>query len=293
MRDLEMRTRVDRLLAGECRPDDLTRLFLYLRERSFGIASIREVGDFVAHSTERDKGLTTQESHEFFAAVRLQTQHWNKPIDPANLPPNFANVVQTNFSRLDAEIIKRDTGLTKKSAGVAIRTALAKLGTKPDGQLFQRVSFTPEEAAIVKCSTRSAVYRPAFNEASLLRDFSNVLEKNKLLDASQRKNTKRLGPFLALFAMTAMHQTQLVLNSSGWRASLEAGATDGKLVVWADTKCPILDQPDKWIRVIVPMFTTTLDVADWCDPSLTTVNGEATWTVPLELAVGPKLVPLG
>src|SRR5262249_50208344 len=69
-----LRPRIERLLYGdEFVSDDLSRLFLYLRETSYGRQTVREVGDFVAHFGMRDKGPTTQLATNFFTVLRFFT----------------------------------------------------------------------------------------------------------------------------------------------------------------------------------------------------------------------------
>jgi hypothetical protein len=48
MADPGMRARVERLVQGDVRVDDLTRLFLFARDRCDGRECVREIGDFVA-----------------------------------------------------------------------------------------------------------------------------------------------------------------------------------------------------------------------------------------------------
>jgi hypothetical protein len=84
-------------LKGDFHPDDLTRLFLWLRERSYGAASIREVGDFVAHSDERTKGVVTDELRGFFAHLRLSVRNLGK-TNPTGLQADFLTVTRANFA---------------------------------------------------------------------------------------------------------------------------------------------------------------------------------------------------
>jgi hypothetical protein len=52
MQNRALKARVDRLLGGDYRPEDLTHIFLALRSSSYGRESIRELGDFVAHNRQ-------------------------------------------------------------------------------------------------------------------------------------------------------------------------------------------------------------------------------------------------
>src|SRR3954453_18158076 len=96
-RDLEMRRRVQRLIAGEFRPDDVRPLFLWLRERSYGIGSIREIGDFVAHSDTREKGPITDDARDYFKYLALRLPNKDRKVDPANLPSDFARTLRSRL----------------------------------------------------------------------------------------------------------------------------------------------------------------------------------------------------
>jgi hypothetical protein len=70
MPDPKSKARVDRLLRGEFRPDDLTGLFLYARDHSDGRETVVDTGNFVANHDERYIGIITRSPREWFAVVR-------------------------------------------------------------------------------------------------------------------------------------------------------------------------------------------------------------------------------
>ena len=69
MSDPKSRARVERILSGELRADDLANLFLYARDHCDGRETVKEVGDFVAHHTERTKGVVTRTARDWYAIV--------------------------------------------------------------------------------------------------------------------------------------------------------------------------------------------------------------------------------
>jgi hypothetical protein len=74
MSDARLRVRVERLLRGDLRTDDLSTLFLALRDRSNCAEVVSEIGDFVAHQDERTKGITTRSVRDFFTTLKFQVQ---------------------------------------------------------------------------------------------------------------------------------------------------------------------------------------------------------------------------
>jgi hypothetical protein len=57
------------LLSGRHLVHDLDRLFLAQRDRGHERESFREIGDFVAHRDERQKGLVTQTCRDVSRAL--------------------------------------------------------------------------------------------------------------------------------------------------------------------------------------------------------------------------------
>lgn len=72
----DLRIRARRLATGRHRVEDLDRLFLGLRDRDSGRMSVREIGDFVAHRGERQKGPVTQTARDAFTSIDV----WSFPM---------------------------------------------------------------------------------------------------------------------------------------------------------------------------------------------------------------------
>ena len=98
MPDPASRTRVERLLRGDFRVDDLTRLFLYARDRCDGRESVKEVGDFVAHHNERNKGTVTRATREWFAISGFISRLYTKRYNRDRLPPEAPEFSPLRFA---------------------------------------------------------------------------------------------------------------------------------------------------------------------------------------------------
>src|SRR4051812_33243829 len=59
LEDDRHRFMVLRLLRGEFRAQYFIELYLYARDRCDGRETVRDIGDFIAHRNERDKGFIT------------------------------------------------------------------------------------------------------------------------------------------------------------------------------------------------------------------------------------------
>jgi hypothetical protein len=84
-----------------------------------------------------------------------------------------------------------------------------------NGRKYLQWRLTPQEFAILSCVLSTVVERPVFTDETLFRDFLYVLEKDKLIESSERPNLSGLKPSLALFTIAHMHHTELLLED-GW-----------------------------------------------------------------------------
>src|SRR5882672_9933150 len=69
------RVRVERLLRSGFNAGDVTYLFLYVRDppiRAQGRETVIDIGGFIAHSGEREKGITTAAANHFTQIARFQ-----------------------------------------------------------------------------------------------------------------------------------------------------------------------------------------------------------------------------
>ncbi|TGR17824.1 hypothetical protein EN845_29115 [Mesorhizobium sp. M8A.F.Ca.ET.202.01.1.1] len=293
-----MRKRVERLLAEGFRHDDITKLLLWLRERSYGVSSIREIGDFVAHSDTKTKGAVTQELRDFFRYLELRMNSTNlneqgkKPaflqIKLENLPPDFPSIVMERFRKLDSSEINRTTGLNRKAAELALKAVLQKFSTGPNGELSLTSARTKDEAAILTTSLNSMMPTPTLTQAALWRDFCFVLKKNNLLEDREQKLLKPVERGLVLFSIATMHGTEMTLVS-GRVAKLSAGIRkNGNLCVAAAGEW---DMIGAFGSAVVPVFDTDLLASECCDPALSVDAGNK-YNEPLDVSADLRLVAL-
>ena len=284
-RDPEFRSRVLRLLGSDRRPEDVVRLYSGLRERSFGFAAFREVGDFIAHSEDRSKGVVTDELHDFFTMLRFQTQYWEKEFDWSDLPPDFPRLLKMNFERLSAGHMKQQTGLNRRVAKRHLFSALSNFYKRADGRTYLQHRLSREEQTIVQfCASRSAA-RSAFTGEGLFRDFQRVLISNKLLEEQEKRLLDAAKPFVILSAIPFIHQAIITLED-GWTCRLAGGSLEGEIVVNAKAAIGHLTFPNEFSS---PIVFADLEATDWCDPSLAS---QAEWQTPVEVTAEPKIIPL-
>src|SRR5688572_6682491 len=99
MPDPGMRARVGRLLRRDFRSDDLTRLFLYARDRCDGRESVQEIGDFVAHHDERTKGLITRSTRDWQITAWHYTLRIQNALDRFRLSKDYPEFLYASLRR--------------------------------------------------------------------------------------------------------------------------------------------------------------------------------------------------
>src|SRR3954452_13451141 len=113
MTDPKSRARVERLLNGESRADDLTNLFLYARDRCDGRESVQEIGDFVVHHDERSKGLITRTARDWYITAWNYFLNMQRPLDRSRLPANYPEFLQASFRRTETQILRSKGGISR------------------------------------------------------------------------------------------------------------------------------------------------------------------------------------
>jgi hypothetical protein len=291
IREKELRARVQRLIAGDIRLDDFSRLFQWLRFRSYGAASIKEIGHFEAHSDERDTGLVTDDARDFFQLIRLRAPNWNAPIDLSTAPEGFPDLMLRSFERIDSPTIKAKTNLKRKTAASALKSALTKFLYK-EGRWYIQSALLPMEFDCIKFTAGTLVSRPIFTEDSLFRDFSFVLQKNNLIETKEQKLLDRVKAPLALYALSRMHGVELKL-ADDWKGNLRAGVgTSAKTVLYVNVSAPIPANLVGASAIIfaTPIYSTGLQASEWCTAELMGLldNGHL-WSGPIEINKDMKL----
>lgn len=281
-----LRPRIERLLYGdEFVSDDLSRLFLYLRETSYGRQTVREVGDFVAHFGMRDKGPTTQLATNFFTVLRFFTPLLAHPEHLHGLSVN-PDVLEANFATIDQETLRQKTKLKPRIAKQVFNSMIAKM-RQIAGKNESR-TLDQNEAILFRFLLTHFTSRPAFDDEILFKEFSAVLEKNKLVHENERDALKRIKPIVSLYAVALMHLCHVKLKD-GAPAELMADRhnAEGAITVIATGTCPTKEIPN--LRFAGSMFNTSLSAKDWCEPELLEGDSQTKWTFPIELGANKKL----
>jgi hypothetical protein len=227
MPDPGLRARVERLLRGDIRSEDLVRLFLYARDRCDGREPVQEIGDFVAHHDERTKGIVTRETRDWFLTARFFRSAMQGAIDAKQLPSNFTNFLDASLRRISEGVLRQNTGLSRRNAQKVVKKISEKLGANRDGTLLLAKPPSKAELELLRCLTTYLTVRPAFTGERLFSDFSATLKSHALLQRGEVMQFERLKPSVVLFAATVMHNCTIQIgdgSSSKLKLANSAGA---------------------------------------------------------------------
>lgn len=296
MADPKSRARLQRLLRGDFRPGDLTELFIFARDHCDRRETITEIGAFVAHHGERDRGVTTKSTRAWSASARFcwacfYSDGSRKPLNEKKMPPATKDYFQTVISPMNAKYIREGTGLLLADADKQMQSMADRLVQNPDGTWALPTILTPTQMRLIDCvCSLMAIVKPALEATRLCDDFIATLKSNGLMTNDEVRHHKgSLCTLVQLFAVAAMHR-RVIQIGDGETTQLKAQPALEKKQIWVNA--PIPNAWPSWPGFIIssPMFIAQLDPATHCHPDLVAATD---WVFEIELAPDRLLSRLG
>jgi hypothetical protein len=288
MPDPKSKARVDRLLRGEFRPDDLTSLFLYGRDHADGREAVIEIGDFIAHHDERDRGIVTRSTREWFAVVRYHMSRFRpdgvQPFNARMMPSATPDYFKIAVNRLGAETIQKVTGLRKKKADEMMQKILPRLVRNSDGTWSLPADLSKSEVDLIVCVSSEIVVKPAFSPERICDDFLAMLRSNALISKEdERAHAAALRVLIQLCAIAAMHHC-IVQVGDGTTVQLNARPEPAAKQIKVEAAVPHPEVNNT--ALVCSMFTADLDPAVHCHEALAAGQD---WNFEIELAPDRRL----
>lgn len=273
MLDDDLRHRARRLMAGDFRTGDLDRLFLGQRDRAWGRAAFREIGDFVAHRDTREKGLVTQVGKDVFTSVDV----WS--LKMRGREPSWADIAraaEANLRLASDEQIRSGCGCQRGAAKKRMRSALEKIDR-------QEAPTGPEIKALDYLGNRF-IWKPAFTSRQLFGEFKEVLTRNNIVTKADIATLNEAEAFVTLYALSVMHGSTIALDDTN-KARLYAGFANRDGIL--ETKVEILfSELSKPLMAPVCLFLTDLRAEGYCDPDLVASADTVlfnSWNFPIDI----------
>jgi hypothetical protein len=275
----ELQIRAKRLIEGRGKVEDFDRLFLDQRESWHGKESFRELGDFLAHRDERNKGPVTQRVRDVFTSFNV----WSfglRGLQPTD--DDLRSLGLANLRLLTDKELKDGCGLQRAAAKTKLEKALRK---RTSGY-----QLSESDRKTLDFLANQFIWRPAFTDDVLHDDFVTVLVKNEIILPHERQLFDGVKDLLALYAVVRLHGAGIRFED-GRTGTLYAGYANEERRLEVKIDLGSNDWP-KPTQASVCMFWTSLRCDDHCDATLIKPSGRPTWndwTSPLEIGSDNKL----
>jgi len=239
------------MIRGERHVKDLDRLFADLRFTASDGSTVREVGDFSAHRSERDKGIIMKRAEEMQISARAWFQQMNghgPTLEEAK------RTAKANLRIVPDHRIMETLGMSRQQAVSHCKQAAKKLadGRKPNDRQKAAFNFL----------AGTFIWETAFNGDDLMEDFTNTLIKVGALGEPDRGRFFECKTFVALHALTVMHMSRLRLPDGG-SAPLRLQIMEKTGTLRIKANIPIADV-GKPVTCSVSVFETNLKADMYC-----------------------------
>jgi len=269
---------------------------LFARDRCDGRETVQEIGDFVAHHSERTKGITTRGAREWFTISQfIPFLAGIGKLHGSHLPSNFPAFLRATYKRIDAKGFKENTRIRYADGYRLLESAVKKFTKNADDTLSISADHTAAEIELIKHLSSVLVSKPAFDIERLFSDIRDTLKSHGLLKKEEMKSFAGLRPAIGLFAVSLMHNCTIQIDDNS-SSQLKAHAPAGGLIeVYAYGSAAIHSPPQypepKTLSFASPIFVTGLASDDYCDPGL--LAEPHPWEFDIEVNQNMKLAKLG
>lgn len=274
----DLSVRVQRLVSGQHRIEDLVRIFLDLRSRCSGKPCFREIGDFVAHRDERTKGLVTQTAQHLFTSMDV----WSMKLR------NIDATMEDIFNAAKANLfIATDTQLHNM---VQCQRGNAKGKLKSIQKKWKKGShFTDVEKNFLNSIGNALVWRPVFTGDSLFSEFCEVLKDNQIASKEDIVLLSSAKNFIVLFALVHMHGCRLNISNT-MKVEVLVGFKKNENYLCAFMNV-IFEELEKPLYFPVALFMSDLNPMHVCSSDLQTTDGAMpnTWDDSIEIGGDGRL----
>ena len=273
----EHRRRVGRLLRGERNVTDLDRLFSDLRSSETDRLTIREIGDFAAHRSERDKGIVMKRAADMQISARAWLRQINGQVPTLN---EACQTAEANLRIAPDKRLEDNLRMKRRQGRSHFQQAKKKLSVGKIPNERQQAAFN--------WLAGTFIWETAFTEDQLMEDFTDVLLEKGALDDSEVDSFQECKTFVALYALAIMHMSQLRLPDAGLAPlRLMIRQETGTLRIKANIPVADVGKP---VTCALSVFETSLDASTHC--KVPSRIGDYSSELPIEIGPNGDLVEI-
>lgn len=280
--------RVQRLLNGAASEADMQSLFLYARGRCNGRQDVQEIGDFVAHYDERDRGIVTDLTREFAVVIRFTMQKFFADAHGydmvSRIPALGRDYLEISLRRMGRSI--RSNGFHPKQARTLLPIAQSAMKPNSDGTWRIETDDAQIREFIDVLLTSFSNY-PVVTGNKLFLGFQSTLVENGALAQSELKEFARSKRAVILFAVSLLHGFRIDI---GGGIKVELCAADARGLVDVICPVPFIDPVHlKTSKMGFSIMTSEIETSEACSSYLLARDN---WNFPITVDGAGKLTKL-
>lgn len=211
------RRKVEKLLAGDRNYAYLMDLLLFCRDKCDGRRTLQEIGDLVAHSDERNKGVLAErvsyfaDSMDFLADMNYGLASERLQFD--NLSNNTYIFLKKNLTKLLREKLPKESIFDKKDMK-EFRENFSRNFTKNSNGSWRFCSFSDDKkTAILSYLCKHILFEKQMNSSDLIKQFADTLKSHSFLKRSEVSEFRKLESLVGAFCIARMHQCIITRNN--------------------------------------------------------------------------------
>ncbi len=286
---ISIQNKVTRFIAGTRNPRDLDAIFLWIRAKSFGLKTVKDIGDFVAHAEEKNQGIIWDRGSLLAAIFHFHIPRIVKHDQPSEAIDVAAltDATWAAFKMQGAADVKRRTGIGQNQAKRILEKALSKIYMV--GSKVCVDDLNGEEFRIFDLFSTVIVVSPAFDDLRLIREFSECLLKNLFITEAEVPAVMAAREYVAIYAIEKMHLCHLTIENQSpciLSAHVSRESEGAMLSVMCATTVHVGTQTND---LIAEVFSTTCKAIEWVDETLWRPGVFGSWIVPIEISNSGKL----
>jgi hypothetical protein len=261
-----------------------------LRAFSTGYNVFREIADFVAHNDARDRGVTNKSLEAFYLNMRYFCEYVSQDVSldiSKPFPSYVKQLMKFQVDRSNEQELRAEFRVTRERLKSRIDFLFKEDKKSKTAYLKGRIGKETFDA--IRYVLGFINSRPAFTQDMLLNEIVLVLKKNEL--TFDEHILRKQGNRITLCILTLLHRTTFnfkgyqpghcyissektailhdlwYIDENGKEGLIEEDF--GTLQVNGDV---VVQYNGKDLTVSHPVFTTELNVEEWCDQSLFSIE---------------------
>ena len=209
------RIAVRRLLDDPHQPEHIRTLLLFLRDRNGGRQMIRDLGDYIAHKSERDRGFLhtlATENASIIASMGFRMSGAPGVVTALNyaaLPSFLLTFLSANLKRLDAEALKKATKIKRVEAAAIIKNFNEHHTVNSDSTIKLPQFTDPKQQVLLEYLTTNFAVRTIANQKAMFGEFCSLLLHLQLLKQIEKRAFNKVETCFTLFALAQMHNCDM------------------------------------------------------------------------------------